>query len=281
MSKISLKVIAVAVCAFVLFTLCGDVFTQTKTKATKRKTAKPAVNQVEEPQPVAIPTVIETPKDEPKKNTRPAEAAAIQPSVPASEAAVQEKPEYTYMFTRPGFTYERVVIVHNDAGKGTVTFKKLAYDEEFTDPLTLSAKTMSSLRAAFDALDFLTSTESYQVPRDYSHMGTIEITLRRDGRERTARYNWTDNKNAKALMDEYRRISHEYTWRFEIILARENQPLQSPGLMNVLDGYIRRNEISDPRNLVPFLTELSSDERLPLMARNKAAAIVKEIQKTK
>ena len=31
-------------------------------------------------------------------------------------------------------------------------------------------------------------------------------------------------------MDEYRRISNEYTWRFEIA-ARENQPLQTPGLM--------------------------------------------------
>ena len=82
-------------------------------------------------------------------------------------------------------------------------------------------------------------------------------------------------------MDEYRRIANEFTWRFEIASARDNQPLQAPGLMNLIESYVKRNDISDPKNLVPFLTQLASDERLPLMARNKAADLVKYIEKTK
>lgn len=272
---------AASVIAGSVFVFDSDVFSQTKAKAAKRKPAKAAVTVVEEtPKPAAVPVVTEVPKEEPKKNSRPA-APSAQQAQPIIVPAAQERPEYTYVFIRPGFTYERVVIEHDASGKGTFTFKKLGYDEEITDPLSLTAKTMSSLRSAFEALDFLNSTESYQVPRDYSHMGTIELTLRRMGRERTARYNWTDNKQAKALMDEYRRIANEFTWRFEIASARDNQPLQSPGLMNLIESYVKRNDISDPKNLVPFLTQLASDERLPLMARNKAADLVKHIEKTK
>ncbi|MDP2268059.1 MAG: hypothetical protein Q8K46_02720, partial [Deltaproteobacteria bacterium] len=82
------------------------------------------------------------------------------------------------------------------------------------------------------------------------------------------------------LMDEYRRISNEYIWRFEITGARENQPLQSPKLMTTLDRYIARGEISDPPHLIPLLTELSTDERMPLMARNHALRMIKQLEKS-
>jgi hypothetical protein len=62
--------------------------------------------------------------------------------------------------------------------------------------------------------------------------------------------------------------------------ARANQPLLTPGLMDLVDSYIKRKEISDPPHLLPFLTQLSSDERLPLIARNHAARLAKQIEKS-
>ncbi len=112
-------------------------------------------------------------------------------------------------------------------------------------------------------------------------MGNVTFTLKRDGRSRTAKYNWTDNKAAKMLMDEYRRITNEYTWKFEISIAIENLPLQTPGLMDMLDSYMKRGEISDPPHLLPFLAILSNDERMPLMARNRASKLIKDIEKQK
>jgi hypothetical protein len=110
-------------------------------------------------------------------------------------------------------------------------------------------------------------------------MGNIKFRYKSGGRERTVKYNWTENKDAKALMDEYRRIGNEYTWRFEVSVARENQPLQTPGLIDQMDSYLARGEISDPPHMMPFLTELSNDERLPLIARNHAAKLVRRIEK--
>ena len=139
---------------------------------------------------------------------------------------------------------------------------------------------MEKLKAIFGTLNFLDSAENYQSPtRDYGHLGNHTVTLRRDSRERVAKYNWTENKDAKALTDEYRKIGEQYVWNFDISVARENQPLEAPSLMDRLDSLIKRDEISDPAQMLPFLKELSNDERIPLIARNHATRMIKDIEK--
>jgi len=112
-------------------------------------------------------------------------------------------------------------------------------------------------------------------------MGNVAITLRNAGRERTAKYNWTSNKDAKFLMDEYRRLANQALWVFDFDLARKNQPLETPKLVESLDSLLKRAEISDPSQLLPFLTAVGNDERVPLIARNRAGKIVKQIEKQK
>jgi hypothetical protein len=215
-----------------------------------------------------------------KKNARPAgktvEVVHGNDDGPSNAGPVT----HIYEFTRPGFTYELVRIEHDDKGLGKISFRKDGSDELITDPIRLSQPTSAKLRNILDELDFVNSKEDYQYENDYSHLGNISITVRRDGRERTAKYNWTLNKHAKELSDEYRRITNEYTWLFEFGIARQNQPLRTPGMMDALDGYLRRNEIPDPIHLVPFLDKLSTDERLPLIARNHALKLAKSIRKS-
>ena len=249
------------------------------------KPRKPAPVSAAKPQP-SPETVPETPV---KKNERPADTTTAPAKANnrdsknnAASPAKSYIPNYYYEFDRPGFTYSRILIEHDDAGKGAISFKKDGFEDLLTDPIQLSTATVEKLKASFAALKFLDSTDNYQyAAHDFSNMGNVTITLKKDGRARTAKYNWTENKDAKFLMDEYRRIGNEYTWKFEMIVARENQPLQTPGLMDALDSYFRQNEISDPPHLMPFLTELSVDERLPLIARNRAAKLIKQIEKPK
>ena len=223
------------------------------------------------PSPITTPTP--QPKLTPKKNERPSSTAKIADEPHASSS------RYSYEFSRPGFVLSPVKITHDETGKGTITFKKLQYDEEITDPVELSSATLERLNAAFTALNFVQSSEDYQYERDFTNLGNITISLQLGNRGRTAKYNWTSNKDAKILMDEYRKIGWEYVWRFEIALARENQPLLAPGLMSELESYLRHHEISDPPHLIPFLKTLSSDERVPLMARNRATDAIAQIEK--
>lgn len=208
-----------------------------------------------------------------KKNSRAAE----------SEAAVtigDTQPfTHIYEFSQPEFTINSMTIQHDDNGKGTISFSKNASDETITDPVRLSETTLVRISAALAELDFVNSTENYQYEKDYSHLGNIKFTLKSGEKSRTVTYNWTENKSAKILMDEYRRIGHQYVWMFDVNVARENQPLEAPKLLDTLDGYIRRGEVSDPEQMVPFLKGLSDDERIPLIARNHATKLVKQIEK--
>lgn len=249
----------------------------TKRKTTKKSTSKkPAVAATPQPTPEAIP---ETP---PKKNERESDGKTNSRDATASANKAQTyKPVYVYTFERPGFVYSNLKVEHDETGKGRIWFKKDSFDEPLDDPIELSAATMEKLNGAFTALNFIDSTEDYQHERDFSNMGNVTITMNRDAKTRTAKFNWTDNKHAKALMDTYRAIANEYTWKFEFTLARTNQPLFTPGLIDTLDSYISRNEIADPPHLLPYLTQLSTDERLPLMARNHVVKIIGKIEKAK
>jgi hypothetical protein len=80
-------------------------------------------------------------------------------------------------------------------------------------------------------------------------------------------------------VDEYRRAADQAILVFDISIARQNQPLEAPKLMDQLDTMLKRNALSDPHQLVPLLRDLSTDERIPLMARNQAGRILKKIEK--
>jgi hypothetical protein len=57
---------------------------------------------------------------------------------------------------------------------------------------------------------------------------------------------------------------------FDISVARESQPLNAAKLMEQIEIVLKRNGLSDPQQLLPLLKEISTDEYLPLIARNHA-----------
>jgi hypothetical protein len=244
----------------------------------KRNTRQPAK---EKPAATSAPTPAETPTPTPEKPKRNERPSADRPSKADPQPTESKGPKYRYEFTQPDFVVSHIVLEHDDNGKGTISFKKSSLGEELSENVQISSASLEKLRAAFDALNFLDSTENYQFERDFSNMGNVGITLSKDGRGRTAKFNWTSNKDAKILMDEYRRLSNQFVWMFDFNLARSNQPLETPKLVDSLDSLIKRNEISDPQQMLPFLTAISNDERVPLIGRNRAGKIVKQLEKQK
>jgi len=271
---------------FVFFVLAlpWAVSGQAKTRKTTAK--KPARVVKKATTPVPAPEA----DDVAKKNARPVEAAVDDGGVKAnkrggtSETPAAPKgppPTYFYNFAQPDFVISSISIDHDDAGRGKISFLKKDMDESLTDPIQVSPAALERINAALTALNFFDSSENYQYEKDYSHLGNIKIFIKRAGKERTVTFNYTNNKDAKVLADEYRKIANQAIWFFDINVSRVNQPLESPKLLDVLDSYIRRDEISDQQQILPFLMELSNDERLPLIARNHAAKIAKAIEKKK
>jgi hypothetical protein len=277
---------------FLLLGLSVSVFSQTKSRKTAKKTAKPTpVVKKTPPKPETV-EIIE-PNAPQKKNSRDESTQTVTETKTPQKKNQTERPSvnpvktepkynYYYEFTQKEFLVRHIVIEHDDSGKGKISFEKKDFDEAITDPLQLSPASLEKIKALFQTLNFVDSTENYQdAERDYAHLGTMKIRRKADGKERTATFNWTQNKDARALAEEYRKIAQQYVWQFDMSVARENQPLEAPGLMDALDSYLKRNEISDPPQMLPLLKELSNDERIPLMARNHAAKIIKQIEKPK
>lgn len=255
-----------------------SVSAQTKTRKTTKKTTKPTTKTT---QTTTQTTTQEAVKIPAKKNERPTGETSTNQATETTKINSNNpnSPVYFYEFTQPSFLISKIYIEHDEQGKGKITFQKRDFGEDISDPLQLSAATLERLKNAFQTLDFINSNESYQYEKDYSHLGVIKIKVKKDGRERTAEFNWTQNKDARILMDEYRKIAQQFVWIFDINVARQNQPLNAPALMDTLDGYIRRNEISDAVQMIPFLKELSNDERIPLIARNHATKLITQIEK--
>ncbi|MGH9947650.1 MAG: hypothetical protein ACRD6X_10640 [Pyrinomonadaceae bacterium] len=243
---------------------------------------KPSVKKPAAAAPTPTPKIkIEQPVVEvsTKRNERP--SGDVQPTASSPSSQKSSDPFFRYEFTQPDFINDHIIIEHDEHGIGKISFSRRSNDEMFSEPITVSAAALRRLNDAFSALNFLDSTEEYQDKRDYSHLGVVRIVLKREGRERTVTYNFTLNKNAKNLADEYRRIANQAIWIFDITISRANQRLETPSQMVQLESLIKRNEISDMEQMMPFLNELADDERLPLIARNHATRIIKQIEKAK
>lgn len=215
-----------------------------------------------------------------KQNARPEVTAPTATTATAREDETSSA-RYFYEFTQPQFYVRHIALEHDANGRGKITFAKLNEETSITEPLELSQAAMSRIAARWQALGFLDSQEDYQSDRKYPHLGMMRLRMEQESRKRTAEFNWTNNKDAFALVDEYRRAADQAILVFDISVARESQPLNAPKLMEQIESMLRRNALSDPQQLIPLLKDISTDEHLPLIARNHALRLIKQIEKIK
>ena len=186
---------------------------------------------------------------------------------------------YVYEFKQPDFFVYFIRIEHDDRGRGQIRFERRTDTEQIVEPFELSPAALARVRARWEALGFLDSQANYQGERTYPSLGQTRLTMRRGGRERTAEFNYSQDKDAQALAEEYRKAAEQALFVFEIKVALESQPLETPKLIGRLESLIDRDYLSDRRQLIPLVRELTEDERVPLVGRNHAARILKKMEK--
>src|SRR5687767_5914181 len=212
-----------------------------------------------------------------KQNARPESHS----SAPAPQSATMLRGSavrFSYEFTQPQFYLRHIVIEHDAAGHGKVTFERLNEEVPIVENLEISPKALGRISALWQGLRFLDSDTNYQSDKQFPHLGTMKLTMTDGEKKRTAEYNWSNVKEAAELEKKYRRIADQANFVFDISVARENQPLNAPKLMESFESLLKRNALSDPQQVVPLLKEVSSDERLPLIARNHALRLLAKIK---
>ena len=213
-----------------------------------------------------------------KQNARPEVIAPASPPATVSDGE-KSSARYFYEFTQPQFYVRHIEIEHDANGHGRITFERLNEETGITEPLELSPAAWARIAALWQALSFLDSEENYQSDKQFPHLGTMRLRMEQNSRKRTAEFNWTRNKDAAALVEEYRRAADQAMLVFEISVARESQPLNGPKLMDQIESMLKRNGLSDPQQLLPLLKDISNDEHLPLIARNHALRLINQIEK--
>src|SRR5207244_2383025 len=220
--------------------------------------------------------VIGLPQDPSKRNGRP----QALPSLPRREEdkKTPDTTRYSYEFSQPQFITSHIVIEHDALGRGKISFERKGEATSIVEPIELSAGALGRIFGLWTDLRFLDSTEDYQASKNFAHLGTYRLTMNDGKRKRTAEFNWSNNASAWNLTQEYRRVADQAIFIFDVTVARENQPLNTPGLLNQLESLYTRNGLSDPKQLVPLLKDLRTDEHIPLIARNHADRLLKKIE---
>lgn len=217
-----------------------------------------------------------------KRNDRSQEPAASPSPSPARQREEKRPPDatkYSYEFSQPNFVISHIVVTHDALGRGQISFERRSEPTPIVEPVELSAAALGRIFGLWTELRFLDSNENYQASKNFAHLGVYKIGMNDGKRERTAEFNWSDNKTAWSLANEYRRVADQAILIFNIKLAREMQPLNTPSLLTEMDMLLKRDGLSDPQQLVALLTELKTDEHIPLIARNHADRILKKIEK--
>lgn len=214
-----------------------------------------------------------------KRNDRPSPESSPTPPLREESKKPPDLTRYSYDFAQPKFMIRHIVIVHDALGRGQISFERQGEETPIVEPVELSISALGRILRLWTELRFLDSDENYQAPKQFPHLGTYQLRMDDGRRKRTAEFNWSNNKQAWALANEYRRVGDQAILIFDIKLARELQPLNAPQLMDQMDILLTRGDLSDPQQLVPLLKELRTDEHIPLIARNHADRLLKKIEK--
>lgn len=187
---------------------------------------------------------------------------------------------YVYHFENERFTTPVQELVVDAAGKGEYRFKRKDQDEIVLE-VSLSPFLMGQIASLFDEMNFLESSEDYQHKKDFSHLGTITVTAARGGKERTVKFNYTENQSLARLIDIFRNVATQETRMFELETMRTNDPISVPAQLRLLEGELKGKRIADPERFSAVLEELKLDESIPLIARNHSERILQMIKKGK
>lgn len=187
---------------------------------------------------------------------------------------------YQYKFENVRFVVPLQELEFDGSGHGHFRFKKKE-TEEIVNELMVSSSVLLQIQSLFSQLNFLSSQENYQHKKDFSHLGTVTISQIQSGKERSVKFNYSDNPAINQLREIFQNIVTQETRFFELETVRATDPLSTPAQMRMLDDELRSKRIADPNRFVPLLKDLKLDEGVPLITRNHAERLLQRISKGK
>jgi hypothetical protein len=201
-------------------------------------------------------------------------------SLTGAERGAASGGHYHYLFENPRFTTPVQELEFDGSGQGKFRFKRKDADE-VVNKLSVSTEVLTQIQLLFDDMNFLASDEDYQHKKDFSHLGNMTISYSRGGKERTVKFNYTENQSLSRLSDIFRNIVTQETRIFELEAVIANDPISAPAQLRMLENELKSKRVADPHRFDPILKNIKLDEGVPLIARNHADRLLQMISKGK
>jgi hypothetical protein len=189
--------------------------------------------------------------------------------------------QFGYKFEQPRFWVSLLEIDLDARGEGELRFKRGEADEVIDLKLKILPATLARIRLLYEKTNFINTDETYQDKRDHSNLGWISLFVKAGGRERRARFNYTQNLEVKELADIFRALATQRIHILDIENSQQYQPLDTPKRLEEIENDLRLERIAEPAQLLPALREIAKSDFAPLIARNQAKRIIESIEKNK
>jgi hypothetical protein len=192
-----------------------------------------------------------------------------------------ETVRYSYTFENEKFDPKFVEIKLIADGKAVLRYQKRDEPEVEQMDFTVTSQTLNRLKNLFDSVNFLNSQESYQANRDLANLGRITLQLEQGERHRRTSFNFTNNQMVMQIVTLFRGLETQQRRVTELTNARQFAPLDLPRLLKAVEEDLKRGRIAEPTQLSTLIDEIAKDDTLPLIARNLAQKILKNLAKEK
>lgn len=188
----------------------------------------------------------------------------------------KEQPVFWYEFEQPSFVISKIEIGLDGEGHGT-----LAYWQKDVDPvnveITLRPDSLARLKGMADKVALLPDDTT---PSDrHLNIGKTKLVFSQKGEKREAEFTYTPNQQMNALANFFRGLVTQHQRKSQLEVARRYQPLDTPKILKDLESDLNGNRIAEPAAMASLLKSLSTDERLPLIARNQAKKLLDRVGK--
>lgn len=184
-----------------------------------------------------------------------------------------------YRFENSRFLIPRIELSIDGNGSGRLEWEKKDAPKALSREVRVSEEGLAEIVNLIEKLNFVRSVEEYQTAEDHGNLGATSIRVNQGELSREVVFNYTRNKDADALGRLLRGIANREMYVADLELAVQHQPLDTPAALAILAQEHKRGRIGDAVALLPLLKSIVDDMSLPLIARNRANDLVKEISK--
>ena len=197
----------------------------------------------------------------------------LSPSLDQASELTGERVFFSKTFPKGAPSYFQVLL--DSAGK--VTYSEAANGEDSTQ-LEINAHGVSKIFALFKGLS--------HVRTDVASLRKVAFTgdkllrfERSDGQRYETRFNYTENKDARALVSWFERVGETVRRRLELERVAQFDRLGVNKTLLVFQMAFDKGRIVAPQQFLPVLTKIAGGKKYVHIARSRAASLAERIER--